>query len=490
MVDKNPMAKHLLKEYARRLALYHHNMGEIHPGPGPLKKLPSKNPTKEELLRALNSDALRPDAREDPILWQCWLKFKGDIHDHYYANARTTDATFREGLRKVECMLHKNTRDAFTVYKSQLTREELDANRIHQLELTWYRKSAELYNSEEVLESRLLDFEYGCPFNKKYRLVCPQKKADASDFRDMSTSLRRPFITISKNCKASGKGFEHYVKKYTKKAHKDDNGNIISNSDVVGYGYAAFEEEGVLELMMQVMPDKYAGSMKGVPDLPLDGDDGNQKKRSSKKGGWHSTSKKRKDSVATSPSSGAVGAAGAAMKVLEYLKTADATEKLARKEEQLSRDKNYTISLEEHIQRSISHLFDLEMRFERQHKSPEEYKQHPYYKTALNDIEKAKAKLQVQEEKVKELEKEIEELKAAETSEVSRELFSATDSALKTPAESKSLAKFRYEHAGEFAATANDGSDDELDADYQINSGDDGENDDESNKGNDGESDD
>jgi hypothetical protein len=73
-------------------------------------------------------------------------------------------------------------------------------------------------------------------------------------------------------------------------------------------------------------------------------------------------------------------------------------------------------------------------------------------------------------------------------------LFTATDSALKTPAGSKSLAKFRDEHAGEFAMT--DGSDDELDADYQINSGDeykngdDGEYDDESNKGDDGESDD
>jgi hypothetical protein len=41
------------------------------------------------------------------------------------------------------------------------------------------------------------------------------------------------------------------------------------------------------------------------------------------------------------------------------------------------------------------------------------------------------------------------------------------------PAGSKSLAKFRDEHAGEFATTANDGSYDELDADYQINSGDD-----------------
>jgi hypothetical protein len=169
------MAKHLLKEYARHLAPDHRDMGEIHPDPGPLKKLPSKNPTKEELLRALNSDALLPDAREAPILLQCWLKFKGEIHDHYYANAHTTDAKFCEGLRKVEGMLHKNTRDAFTVYKSQLIIEELDANRIHQLELTWYRKHAELYNSDKVLKSGLLDFEYGLQFDKKYRLVCPMK---------------------------------------------------------------------------------------------------------------------------------------------------------------------------------------------------------------------------------------------------------------------------------------------------------------------------
>jgi hypothetical protein len=308
------------------------------------------------------------------------------------------------------------------MYKSQLTREELDANRIHQLELTWYRKSAELYNSDDkVIQSRLLDFEYGRPFDKKYRLVCPMKKADASDFRDMSTSLRHPFITISRNCKASGKGFEHYVKKYTKKVHKDDNGNIISNSDMVGYGYAAFEEEGVLELMIQAMPDQYqyAGSMKGVPELPLDGIDDNQNKRSSKKGGGRSTSKKRKDSVASSPSSGAVGAVGAVMRVLEYLK--NATEKLGRKEKQLSRDKTVQFPWRSTIRDAwISHLFDLEMRFERQGKCLEEYKEHPYYKSALNNIEKAKARLQVHEEKVEELEKEIEELKAAETSEVSR----------------------------------------------------------------------
>jgi hypothetical protein len=52
------------------------------------------------------------------------------------------------------------------------------------------------------------------------------KKADASDFRDMSTSLRRPFITISRNCKASGKGFEYYVKKYIKMAHKMTMGTL------------------------------------------------------------------------------------------------------------------------------------------------------------------------------------------------------------------------------------------------------------------------
>jgi hypothetical protein len=60
-------------------------------------------------------------------------------------------------------------------------------------------------------------------------------------------------------------------------------------------------------------------------------------------------------------------------------------------------------------------------------------------------------------------------LKDAEASEVSHELFTGSDSAMKTPAGSKGLARFREEH-GEFATAANDGSDDDLDADYRVNS--------------------
>jgi hypothetical protein len=51
---------------------------------------------------------------------------------------------------------------------------------------------------------------------------------------------------------------------------------------------------------------------------------------------------------------------------------------------------------------------------------------------------------------------------------ISRELFTGSDSAMKTPAGSKGLARFREEH-GEFATAANDGSDDDLDADYRVN---------------------
>jgi hypothetical protein len=227
----------------------------------------------------------------------------------------------------------------------------------------------------------------------------------------------------------------------------------------------------MLKQMMQVMSEKYAGSMKGVPDLPLDGDDGNQKKRSSRKGGRGSSNKKSKDSGGC-PSGAAVGAAGAAMRVLEYLKASDATDKLTRKEEQLSRDKDHAICLaEEHHQRCITHIFDLEMRFDRQGLTPEEYKEHQYYKYATENIEQAKLKLEAHEEKIEQLEKEIEELKASEDSMVNRELFAGTDdSAKKTPAGSSSLARFREEHGDEFPTAPNNGSDDELDPDYQGNS--------------------
>jgi hypothetical protein len=206
-------------------------------------------------------------------------------------------------------------------------------------------------------------------------------KATANDFREFGNSLRRPCIIIDRNCNASGRGQEHYVKKYTVQAHKDDANNIISNSHLVGYGYARYFKENMLKQMMQVMSEKYAGSMKGVPDLPLDGDDGNQKKRSSRKGGRGTSNKKSKDSGG-SPSGAAVGAAGAAMRVLEYLKASDATDKLMKKEEQLSRDKDHAIRLAEHHQRCITHIFDLEMRFDRQGLTPEEYKEHQYYKYA------------------------------------------------------------------------------------------------------------
>jgi hypothetical protein len=48
--------------------------------------------------------------------------------------------------------------------------------------------------------------------------------------------------------------------------------------------------------------------------------------------------------------------------------------------------------------------------------------------------------------------------------------FAGTDdSAMKTPAVSRGLARFRQEH-GEFPTAPNNGSDDELDPDYQGNS--------------------
>jgi hypothetical protein len=81
MVDKGPMAKHLLKEYARRLVLHYQDMDQLHPGPGPLKKLPSKNPTIEKLLKLLHED-YPPSAQEAPYLYQCWMKFKADIYDY------------------------------------------------------------------------------------------------------------------------------------------------------------------------------------------------------------------------------------------------------------------------------------------------------------------------------------------------------------------------------------------------------------------------
>jgi hypothetical protein len=86
--------------------------------------------------------------------------------------------------------------------------------------------------------------------------------------------LRRLFIVLDQNLKASGNGEEHEVRKFAGGVHKDERGNVVAaNGDLVGYAYLCAREEDLLDLIMQKMNPSFAGTMSNNPLIDLNDTD-------------------------------------------------------------------------------------------------------------------------------------------------------------------------------------------------------------------------
>jgi hypothetical protein len=303
----------------------------------------------------------------------------------------------------------------------------------------------------------------------------------ATHVRDFVNQCKRPISIIYRNIGASGKGEEHYLKKYTKNAHKDENGRVLANTDIVGYAYARFEEEDLLHLLIQNMTANGA-NMNQVTNIPLnldeesDGEcDGAAKKRRYNKS---ASSKKKKSGSKASP-----GAKNVALRMLDYMKSSDEAAKLNEKRRYLldkqallAGEETRIISLEDRLQQAQGFVFTVRRELRSEGMETDAIKESEEYLNAIAAVDICKARLHEMNEQIAASKLEIEKLKA-EVLQMEEDADLAVPTALgyddsdednymDTPGPSKAYAKFTAER--EFETSSNNGSNDELDGDYQV----------------------
>jgi hypothetical protein len=406
------------------------------------------------------------------------MKFTAYIRSYYFKNSKGKDANLFNGMRLVECMLHKDTRAALIRFRSQIGRAELDAANSSEKPKGFTKVVADLYNDDEVeLQSRTFEEAYGAPFDVVRALVPPAKKMQATHVKDFINHAKRPISITYQKIVASGKGEEHYLKKYIKNAHKDENGRVLANTDIIGYVYARFEEEDLLHLLIQNMTANGA-NMNQVNNIPLNleedsnnDDDGTAKKRRYNK----SASSKKKSNA--SP-----GAKNVALRMLDYMKSSDEAAKLNEKRRYLldkqallAGEETRIISLEDRLQQAQGFVFTVRRELRSEGMETDAIKESEEYLNAFAAVDICKARLHEMNEQISASKLEIEKLKA-EVLQMEEDADLAVPTALgygsgddnnmDTPGPSKAYAKFTAQK--EFDTASNNGSDDELDADYQV----------------------
>jgi hypothetical protein len=462
----------LLKEYCRRLALSHQDIEQINPNPkSGYPGLKRRQLTKKELLDALQT--LQHPPEDVPYIIGAFVKFTTTIRAHFFKNSKCEEATLQNGLRKVECMLHKDTRDAFIRYKDQLSRQELDALNSSQKPKTFFQQCAELYNKQElVLKSSIFDEIYGEPLHFARDLFCPDKTSTANDFKEFMNFIKRPISLIEKNIGLSGRGEEHYLKKYTTNAHKDEKGNIVAHGDVVGYAFARLEQENILELVTQSLHGN-AATMDNIPDIPMNEEADSEAGTGRKRGPYNKRGSSSKKSKNTSP-----GAKGVALQMLRYMQKTDETQQihdkkryLLEKQMFLSTEEARAVTLEEHLQTCNKYVFDIRRELRNEGMSSDDIKQDETFLSALESVDRAKLlqselkqQIAAAKREIADLKDEVEQLEEDANLAVPTELFDLDDDT--TPGPSKAFTRFKSQR--EFNTEANDGSDEELNADYEI----------------------
>jgi hypothetical protein len=170
--NKSTCAPVILKELARRRAIHYQDMDQ-------LKKLPKRNPKVSAVVKELETLGHPPE--DLPYIIGAWAKFTASIRSYYFKNSKGKDANLFNGMRLVECMLHKDTRAALIRFRSQISRHELDAANSSEKPKGFTTLVADLYNDDEVeLKSRTFEEAYGAPFDVVRTLVSPAIKMQAS----------------------------------------------------------------------------------------------------------------------------------------------------------------------------------------------------------------------------------------------------------------------------------------------------------------------
>ena len=195
ITTSNKAARALQLEVARRRAIAHNDTVII-------KNLPKKAPTITKCIDELRKVGHEPD--EIPYLCAMWNKFKGQLRCHYLQKSGSKEAILLQGIRKVESILDPSIRDAFTKFKHSKVQHVLDASNSAELPKHFFTLVTEIFNSDKVITSTNLSYEYGEPLHEAYTIPPTDKKLNENEVRDFLNMLRRVFIRLTANLKASG----------------------------------------------------------------------------------------------------------------------------------------------------------------------------------------------------------------------------------------------------------------------------------------------
>lgn len=473
-IEKRSAVPYLLRELARRKAIAGGDITDI-------LKMPKKI-TREAAMKELLKYPL--DDGDKRFVVNAWNHFLGQIRDYYAKNARTSQTKLLQDMRKIETFLLPELRDAFKKYKSQPKRHETDARNSEQAVPSFYSIVAKAHNRATDMWSRSLAERYGYPFDTQKKLVAPKRPMTAYEARVFLNGLKRPFCRLQDNLVASGNGEEHELKRFVEQVCEDDNGNVVANSEMVGYAYGCFEEEELLHLVTQRVPKKDGGTMKFVPMIAIndtsdmndddfgDGDangDNNtttkKRNRPPRKSSYASTSTAsttRKKKARSSEGNDSV-----AFQLLQQLKSTEQSMRIQEKMQELAQAKQELNHLKAESRNCQKWVWEVKAEMRSSGLSMEEIQEEEVYKRALAQVDENGVEVSKQSAVVEKVKLELDELKNERDTVVSSNLFGVDDD-VKTPARKGSKQYELYRQGRDFETESLDGSNGDLDHEYQI----------------------
>ena len=328
----------------------------------------------QDRLIDMLSNQVKPINSDIPYITAMWEWFKSDCRDRYLAKSGGDKDVLLQKLREIECILHSSLRDAFKFRSRQKERHEIDAANFKKLPPSYYDQVASLYNSDTALQSKSMGTHYGEPFDKVYQLKSYEKKLTGNDVKKTIAGWKRAFLKFNEAIGASGSGNDNHrgseVRNFVNKPLSVDK-KIVSYGHHVGYAWIRCREEKVLEDIIVVMPDEFAGTMENTTEIDLNesSDGKNKRKRLGRSTGTSVSSKKNN----TSESAAGLGDVklDLSRKLMKQMARSDTNSRIESIDAQIQSTKQFELSLKQEKRQCNEWIWKCEDRVERRGEDPE-----------------------------------------------------------------------------------------------------------------------
>lgn len=426
-----------------------------------------KKMKQEELIDQLIK--LPPNPSEIPYIVALWNWFVQDCKDRYLAKSGGDEAKLLQQLREVECILHPSLRDDFKLRNHQKERHELDAINSNKLPPNYYDKVASLYNSDIEFESVYLGTTYGKPFDKVYTLKKFDKTVTGAEIKQRVTGWKRAFLKLTASINASGSGNDDHrgseVHNFINTNLSVD-GKVVSYGHNVGYAFVRCAEEGVIDEIMAVLPDQFAGTMNNVFEININDNDNSSNKKAERKRGTntHSASSKKKRGDGSAKDSFAQVKLNLGHKLMNQMARSDINARIESIDIRIQANQQIAIQLKEERRKCVTFIWKCE---ERAASKGVDAETDDAVIEAQEDLKACKSKITENENELKLLQEEKAQLKLDQDN--------VNNSVAEGVGEGAALCNEQADHARRieafkssrtFDVQPNNGSDDELDPDY------------------------